>query len=104
MGVHINKKTSMLLYLFGWLGTESNRRHKDFQSFALPTELPSQLLIMQLMLFCFCYMFWTLKLYLAYPKMYNALGLLVAISADVLLVALPTELPSQLLILQLMLF
>ena len=25
-----------------WLGTESNRRHKDFQSFALPTELPSQ--------------------------------------------------------------
>src|SRR5699024_3550803 len=24
-----------------WLGTESNRRHKDFQSFALPTELPS---------------------------------------------------------------
>ena len=22
-----------------WLGTESNRRHKDFQSFALPTEL-----------------------------------------------------------------
>jgi hypothetical protein len=26
-----------------WLGTESNRRHKDFQSFALPTELPSQI-------------------------------------------------------------
>ena len=24
-----------------WLRTESNRRHKDFQSFALPTELPS---------------------------------------------------------------
>jgi hypothetical protein len=24
-----------------WLGAESNRRHKDFQSFALPTELPS---------------------------------------------------------------
>jgi hypothetical protein len=23
-----------------WTGTESNRRHKDFQSFALPTELP----------------------------------------------------------------
>ena len=23
-----------------WCGTESNRRHKDFQSFALPTELP----------------------------------------------------------------
>ncbi|GAK42842.1 hypothetical protein TCA2_5335 [Paenibacillus sp. TCA20] len=25
-----------------WLGTESNRRHEDFQSSALPTELPSQ--------------------------------------------------------------
>lgn len=26
-----------------WRQTESNRRHKDFQSFALPTELWSQL-------------------------------------------------------------
>ena len=26
-----------------WLGTESNRRHKDFQSFALPTELLSHI-------------------------------------------------------------
>ena len=27
--------------VFGWwCGPESNRRHKDFQSFALPTELP----------------------------------------------------------------
>jgi hypothetical protein len=25
-----------------WLGTELNRRHKDFQSSALPTELPSR--------------------------------------------------------------
>src|SRR5699024_3132817 len=25
-----------------WLGTESNRRHTDFQSVALPTELPSR--------------------------------------------------------------
>jgi hypothetical protein len=24
-----------------WEGTESNRRHTDFQSVALPTELPS---------------------------------------------------------------
>ena len=24
-----------------WDGTESNRRHEDFQSSALPTELPS---------------------------------------------------------------
>ena len=28
-----------------WLGAESNRRHEDFQSSALPTELPSRLLI-----------------------------------------------------------
>ena len=28
-------------YLKWWLRTESNRRHKDFQSFALPTELLS---------------------------------------------------------------
>ena len=26
---------------FKWLGTESNRRHADFQSAALTTELPS---------------------------------------------------------------
>jgi hypothetical protein len=26
-----------------WLGAESNRRHVDFQSTALPTELPSQM-------------------------------------------------------------
>jgi hypothetical protein len=25
-----------------WLGPESNRRHEDFQSSALPTELPSR--------------------------------------------------------------
>jgi hypothetical protein len=28
-----------------WLGAELNRRHKDFQSSALPTELPSQTVI-----------------------------------------------------------
>jgi hypothetical protein len=27
-----------------WAGTESNCRHKDFQSFALPTELPARML------------------------------------------------------------
>ena len=26
-----------------WSGTESNRRHEDFQSSALPTELPDHL-------------------------------------------------------------
>jgi alkane 1-monooxygenase len=30
----------MLSVLFPWCGPGSNRRHKDFQSFALPTELP----------------------------------------------------------------
>jgi hypothetical protein len=29
-------------FLKWWLGAELNRRHKDFQSSALPTELPSQ--------------------------------------------------------------
>ena len=28
--------------IFKWRGTESNCRHKELQSFALPTELPSQ--------------------------------------------------------------
>ena len=31
------------LILNQWCGPGSNRRHKDFQSFALPTELPHQL-------------------------------------------------------------
>ena len=31
------------LLVFKWCpGTESNRRHEDFQSSALPTELPGQ--------------------------------------------------------------
>ena len=29
-----------------WRGPESNQRHKDFQSFALPTELPSHFFLM----------------------------------------------------------
>src|SRR6476659_11299710 len=33
--------TSLPLQIKRWLRTESNRRHKDFQSFALPTELLS---------------------------------------------------------------
>ena len=32
---------SKLLQRSWWEGTESNRRHEDFQSSALPTELPS---------------------------------------------------------------
>src|SRR5271156_2250618 len=28
-------------FLSWWAGSESNTRHKDFQSFALPTELPA---------------------------------------------------------------
>ncbi len=34
------KKQAISLFKW-WLGTESNRRHTDFQSVALPTELPS---------------------------------------------------------------
>ena len=33
--------SDIFIVLIWWLGTESNRRHKDFQSSALPTELPS---------------------------------------------------------------
>ncbi len=35
----IQKKTQISLSLL-WCGAGLNRRHKDFQSFALPTELP----------------------------------------------------------------
>ena len=31
-----------VVWSFAWTGRESNPRHKDFQSFALPTELPVQ--------------------------------------------------------------
>ena len=31
--------------IFKWRGTESNCRHKELQSFALPTELPSHLTV-----------------------------------------------------------
>ena len=35
-------KQGFLRGFLWWLGAELNRRHKDFQSSALPTELPSQ--------------------------------------------------------------
>ena len=47
--IHLDIKTkkpvSLLraLFIVLWCGAGSNRRHKDFQSFALPTELPHQL-------------------------------------------------------------
>ncbi len=34
----------MIFKMKWWRQTESNRRHKDFQSFALPTELWSHIL------------------------------------------------------------
>ena len=42
------QKKKQAYCLFGkWLGTESNRRHTDFQSVALPTELPSRYVIIK---------------------------------------------------------
>src|SRR6187401_686190 len=38
------KKLRLLTRAFQWCGAGSNRRHKDFQSFALPTELPHLLI------------------------------------------------------------
>src|SRR5207253_8952756 len=35
-------RSSRLRHAKMWLGAESNRRHEDFQSSALPTELPSR--------------------------------------------------------------
>ena len=35
----MRKGCSHIPFKFWWAETESNRRHKDFQSFALPTEL-----------------------------------------------------------------
>jgi hypothetical protein len=44
MNVVFIEKTFQVFRLKGlsvlWCGAGSNRRHKDFQSFALPTELP----------------------------------------------------------------
>ena len=37
---YIKQKTPTSLLRPSWCGAGSNRRHKDFQSFALPTELP----------------------------------------------------------------
>ena len=39
----IQRKCLQIKFLKWWLGTESNRRHEDFQSSALPTELPSHI-------------------------------------------------------------
>src|SRR5215216_3162311 len=45
-GIQLSKKTHGASYFTYetavWLGAESNRRHVDFQSTALPTELPSR--------------------------------------------------------------
>ncbi len=36
------KAPIFIIRAFAWCEPGSNRRHKDFQSFALPTELPHQ--------------------------------------------------------------
>ncbi len=38
------------IFIEWWLRTESNRRHEDFQSSALPTELQSQIILSVLIL------------------------------------------------------
>ena len=38
----VNERDSQILTGMWWPGTESNRRHCDFQSHALPTELPGR--------------------------------------------------------------
>jgi hypothetical protein len=44
IAVFFRRKSSRKILIFKdiWLGAESNRRHEDFQSSALPTELPSR--------------------------------------------------------------
>ncbi len=37
---YLEKSPSRRLSIFWWPGAESNHRHADFQSAALPTELP----------------------------------------------------------------
>src|SRR3990167_6507458 len=39
---HAAKRDPLIFPKFWWPGTESNHRHADFQSAALPTELPGQ--------------------------------------------------------------
>jgi hypothetical protein len=51
--LQITKKRQHYCYRFSWCGAGSNRRHKDFQSFALPTELPHQLLKKNIVCYCF---------------------------------------------------
>ena len=46
----LNNLSGFLFFAFKWYHQESNRGHKDFQSFALPSELwhhPSCVLVMQ---------------------------------------------------------
>lgn len=38
--MYVIQKPNPKIGLLKWCGAGSNRRHKDFQSFALPTELP----------------------------------------------------------------
>ena len=41
----------MVYILNLWCEAGSNRRHKDFQSFALPTELPHRLIKIQVKIY-----------------------------------------------------
>ena len=89
-----------ILWLFNlatnkwWLGTESNRRHKDFQSFALPTELPSQNIVINLNEIFNNVINSFVPSSTCIFKDVGCVGTTRRYFDEVMLVALPTELPS----------
>ena len=40
--MHLKDSSAFFIFTAWWSGTESNCRHRDFQSLALPTELPDR--------------------------------------------------------------
>ena len=71
-----------------------NPQPTDYKSVALPIELDRHIVIRFLFEIIILLYFGSLHL-LAYSKMFDASGLLVAYSVDVVLVALPVKLDQQ---------
>ncbi len=86
----INKKSLQRckLFVFWWPGAELNRRHADFQSAALPTELPSHYSLLSLLITDFSSGITLALLALAFT------AARLAAQAAGQSAALPTELPS----------